>query len=140
MTIYETIKAAVPVRQAAEHYGLKVNRNGMACCPFHNDRHPSMKLNEDYYYCFSCGATGDVIDLVARLCNLGNYEAAQRLADDFGISNEPRQPTAAKTIVINFFIIMSPFKTCVHLFATVIILKTQCEIKNTKYVKSMSNI
>ena len=46
MTIYETIKAAVPVRQAAEHYGLKVNRNGMACCPFHNDRHPSMKLNE----------------------------------------------------------------------------------------------
>ena len=78
MTIYETIKAAVPVRQAAEHYGLKVNRNGMACCPFHNDRHPSMKLNEDYYYCFSCGATGDVIDLVARLCNLGNYEAASQ--------------------------------------------------------------
>ena len=38
MTIYETIKAAVPVRQAAEHYGLRVNRNGMACCPFHNDR------------------------------------------------------------------------------------------------------
>ena len=91
MTIYETIKAAVPIRQAAEHYGLKVNRNGMACCPFHNDRHPSMKLNEDYFYCFSCGATGDVIDLVARLCDLGNYEATQRIAADFGISNEPRQ-------------------------------------------------
>lgn len=39
MTIYETIKAAISVKQAAEHYGLKVNRNGMACCPFHNDRH-----------------------------------------------------------------------------------------------------
>ena len=47
MTIYETIKVAISVKQAAEHYGLKVNRNGMACCPFHNDRHPSMKLNED---------------------------------------------------------------------------------------------
>ena len=45
MNLFETIKAAVPVRQAAEHYGLKVNRNGMACCPFHNDRHPSLKLN-----------------------------------------------------------------------------------------------
>ena len=40
MTIYETIKAAISVKQAAEHYGLKANRNGMACCPFHNDRHP----------------------------------------------------------------------------------------------------
>ena len=39
MTIFEAVKAAVPVRQAAEHYGLKVSRNGMACCPFHNDRH-----------------------------------------------------------------------------------------------------
>ena len=47
MTIYETIKAAISVKQAAEHYGLKVNRNGMACCPFHNDRHPSMKLTRN---------------------------------------------------------------------------------------------
>ena len=45
MTIYETIKAAISVKQAAEHYGLKVSHNGMACCPFHNDRHPSLKLN-----------------------------------------------------------------------------------------------
>ena len=44
MTIYETIKAAICVKQAAEHYGLKVSHNGMACCPFHNDRHPSLKL------------------------------------------------------------------------------------------------
>ena len=50
MTIYETIKAAISVKQAAEHYGLKVSHNGMACCPFHNDRHPSLKLNEDYFF------------------------------------------------------------------------------------------
>ncbi len=95
MTIYESVKAAVTVRQAAEHYGLKVSRNGMACCPFHNDRHPSLKLNEDYFYCFSCGATGDVIDFVARLYGLSGYEAAQRLAVDFGISAEPGQAAAA---------------------------------------------
>ena len=92
MTIYETIKAAVPVRQAAEHYGLKVNRNGMACCPFHNDRHPSLKLNENYFFCFGCGATGDVIDFVAKLFDLGNYEAAQKTAADFGL--DPNPPAA----------------------------------------------
>ena len=95
MTMYETIKAAVPMRQAAEHYGLKTSRNGMACCPFHHDRHPSMKLNEDYFFCFGCGAKGDVIDLVARLFDLSGYEAAQRLASDFGIATEPGQAVAA---------------------------------------------
>ena len=93
MTIYETIKAAISVKQAAEHYGLKVNRNGMACCPFHNDRHPSLKLNEDYIFCFGCGAKGDVIDLVARLFGLTNLQAAQQLASDFGLNQKP--PAAA---------------------------------------------
>jgi hypothetical protein len=94
LSIFETIKAAVPIRQAAEYYELKVNRNSMACCPFHNDRHPSLKLNEEYFFCFSCGAKGDVIDFVARLYNLSNYEAAQRLASDFGISTELGQVVA----------------------------------------------
>ena len=93
MTIYETIKAAISVKQAAEHYGLKVNRNGMACCPFHNDRHPSLKLNEDYFFCFGFGAKGDVIDLVARLFGLTNLQAAQQLASDFGLNQKP--PAAA---------------------------------------------
>ena len=93
MDIFTTVKAAVTVRQAAEHYGLQVSRNGMTCCPFHDDRHPSMKLNEEYFYCFGCGATGDVIDLVARLFNLSSYEAAQKLASDFGL--DPKPPTAA---------------------------------------------
>ena len=88
MNIYESIKAAISVKQAAEHYGLKVSRNGMACCPFHNDRHPSLKLNEEYFFCFGCGAKGDVIDFVARLFDLNSYEATQRLAADFGISTE----------------------------------------------------
>lgn len=88
MTIYENIKAAISVKQAAEHYGLKVNRSGMTCCPFHNDRHPSLKLNEDYFFCFGCGAKGDVIDLVAKLFNLSSYDAAKKLAADFGITGQ----------------------------------------------------
>ena len=80
MTFFETVKNAVTVKQAAEHYGCKVNRGDMICCPFHDDRHPSMKLNEDYFYCFGCGTTGDVIDFVARLFGLSSYEAAKKLA------------------------------------------------------------
>ena len=93
MTWFELIKQVVRVPEAAAYYGLHVSRNGMACCPFHDDRHPSMKLNERYFYCFGCGATGDVIDLVARLFNLSNYEAAQKLAHDFEI--DPDKPPAA---------------------------------------------
>ena len=80
MNLFETVKSAVTVKQAAEHYGCKVNRGDMICCPFHDDRHPSMKLNERYFYCFGCGATGDVIDLVAKLLGLSSYEAAKKLA------------------------------------------------------------
>ena len=85
MNLFENVKAVVTVRQAAEHYGLKVGRGNMACCPFHNDHTPSMKLNEDYFYCFGCGASGDVIDLAARLFGLSGYDAAKKLAADFGI-------------------------------------------------------
>ena len=95
MTMYETIKAAISVKKAAEHYGLKASRNGMACCPFHHDWHPSMKLNEDYFFCFGCGAKGDVIDLVTRLFGLSSYEAAQKLAADFGIGTEPGRAVEA---------------------------------------------
>ena len=88
MNLFETVKAAVTPRMAAERYGLPIQQGNMICCPFHADRTPSMKLNEDYFYCFGCGATGDVIDLAARLFDLSKYEAVQKLAADFGISGE----------------------------------------------------
>lgn len=88
MRVFETIKAAVAPRQAAEHYGLRVLPNGMACCPFHKDRHPSMKLNEDYFFCFGCGASGDVIDFTSRLFGLSPCAAAKKLEIDFGIGAE----------------------------------------------------
>ena len=81
MDLFTQVKMAVSVKEAAEYYGLEVKRGSMVCCPFHNDRTPSMKLNEDYFYCFGCGATGDVIDLVAKLFNLSSYDAAKKLAD-----------------------------------------------------------
>ena len=91
MNQFESVKAAVPLRQAAENYGLELRRNGMTCCPFHEDAHPSLKLNEDYFFCFGCGASGDVIDFTARLFGISLKDAAEKLAADFGI--DPRPPT-----------------------------------------------
>ena len=85
MSIYTQIKKAVSVKEAAERYGLSVTRHGMARCPFHEDHSPSLKLNEDYYYCFGCHATGDVIDFTSNLLQLCKYHAARQLAADFGI-------------------------------------------------------
>ena len=90
--LFEVVKQSVTVREAAELYGIEVNRGGMACCPFHDDRHPSLKLNEDYFYCFGCGATGDVIDFTARLYNLTAKEAAEKLAQDFGLAYDSKAP------------------------------------------------
>ena len=95
MKLFESVKAAVPLRQAAEHYGLRVLPNGMACCPFHRDRHPSLKLNEDYFFCFGCGASGDVIDFTARLFGISLKDAAEKLAADFGISVDAK-PVAVR--------------------------------------------
>ena len=88
MDLFTQIKMAVSVKEAAEYYGLEVNRGNMVCCPFHADRTPSMKLNEDYFYCFGCGAHGDVIDLVAKLFGLSGYDAAKKLAANFGIAGQ----------------------------------------------------
>ena len=90
--LFEVVKQSVTVREAAELYGIEVSRSGMACCPFHDDRHPSLKLNEDYFYCFGCGATGDVIDFTARLYNLSPKEAAEKLVQDFGLSYDRKAP------------------------------------------------
>lgn len=95
MDLFTQIKMAVSVKEAAEYYGLEVNRGNMVCCPFHNDRTPSMKLNEDYFYCFGCGARR-CDRLVARLFNLSSYDAAKKLAYDFGI--DPDKPPAAAAL------------------------------------------
>ena len=91
MELFGAVKDAVTTRQAAEFYGIDVKSNGMARCIFHNDHSPSMKLDKRYH-CFGCHADGDVINFVAGLFGLGNKEAAEKIANDFGISYEKWKP------------------------------------------------
>ena len=90
--LFETVKQSITIREAAERYGIEVKRGGMVCCPFHDDKNPSMKLNKEYFYCFGCGATDDVIDLASRLYNLSPKEAAEKLAQDFGLIYDSQAP------------------------------------------------
>lgn len=87
MINYAYIKQFITTRQAAESYGIPVNSHGMAVCPFHDDHNPSMKV-DDNFYCFGCGATGDVITFTSRLFGITPASAARKLAMDFGISLE----------------------------------------------------
>lgn len=91
MNVFETVKGAVTTREAAEMYGIEVKRNGMAVCPFHDDRNPSMKVDKRFH-CFGCGADGDVIDFTAKLYNLSPKEAAEKLAQDFGLTYDSHAP------------------------------------------------
>lgn len=84
MNVFEVVKGNVTARQAAEAYGLKVGRTGMACCPFHSDKSPSMKLDERYY-CFGCGVTGDAVNL----------------AEDFGLNYDSRQKPRVRPRIRN---------------------------------------
>lgn len=88
MNVFGTVKTSINLGEAAEHYGIEINRYGKALCPFHNDRHPSMVVYDDHYHCFACGEHGDVIDLVANLYGLPVLDAANKLAHDFGISQD----------------------------------------------------
>ena len=90
-SVFEVVKQSVTAREAAELYGIAVGRGGMACCPFHDDRHPSMKVDARFH-CFGCGADGDVIDFTARLYDLSPKEAAEKLAQDFGLSYDSKAP------------------------------------------------
>lgn len=82
MNIFSEVKEHLTARKVAEYYGLQVKRNGLACCPFHDDKHPSMKIDKNYH-CFACGVGGDAIDYVSRMFGLSQYDAALKLIVDF---------------------------------------------------------
>ena len=82
MANYSVLRHAAPLEETAERYGTV--RRGFMRCPFHEDRVPSLKLYDDHFHCFGCGAHGDVVDLTAGLLGCSKAEAARRLVADFG--------------------------------------------------------
>ena len=67
---------AMPIEDVAKELGIGVGRH-KALCPFHEDRHPSLRFKGNRFKCFACGVSGDVIDLVMRYKNIGFKEAVE---------------------------------------------------------------
>ena len=86
MSIYDDVKQSLNIREVIEFYGVKVGRNGSFCCPFHNEKHPSASIKNDYFNCFACGVGGVLITFTAKLHGIGNYDACKKLAEDFGLN------------------------------------------------------
>ena len=122
MNFFETVKQTVTTRQAAERYGLSVNQSGMTRCPFHEDHNPSMKV-DDRFYCFGCGASGDVIDFTARLFGISLKDATEKLAADFGISADAKpvavrrnpfrlEELRCRRVLTDYLHLLKEWKTC----------------------------
>lgn len=79
----EEIKQAVTMPEILSRYGMKPNRAGFICCPFHNDKTPSMKVYVDSYHCFGCGAHGDIFSFVMEYEGIPFREAFIRLGGTY---------------------------------------------------------
>lgn len=79
----QTIKDRLTMREVLLHYGYEPNRAKFICCPFHNEKTPSMKIFEKDYHCFGCGVNGDVITFVQQLFSLSFPEALKKIDIDF---------------------------------------------------------
>ena len=102
MNLFETVRTNVKAIDVVLMAGFQPNRSKMICCPFHNDKHPSMKVDRRYF-CFGCGARGDAIDFVSNYYGLSLKEAAEKIISDFGLpynntgyAGGVRKPIAAK--------------------------------------------
>ena len=95
MGIYSQIKEQIGARDVAEHYGMRVGRNGMMICPFHEDTTPSMKVDK-YYYCFGCHDKGDVIRFASKLFDMTPYETALKLVEDMNLKMTSESRPAAR--------------------------------------------
>jgi DNA primase len=87
------VKEEANFEQILRHYGLKAFGAGtqrMVLCPFHKDTNPScsVHLERNVFNCFGCGAHGSVLDFVARIENASIHEAAARIAEICGLSDD----------------------------------------------------
>ena len=85
MSIFDLVKVNVTTYDVAVLEGFNPTKNKLICCPFHGEKHPSMKVDKRYF-CFACGEKGDVIDFVGKLYGLNPKDAAEKIVADFGLS------------------------------------------------------
>ena len=114
MADFQKIRQEIPIEEVARWLGIEV-QNGKARCPFHNDQTPSMSFKEGRFKCFGCDASGDAIDLVARLKHLSTTDAAQSITEGFHIHMSA--PVQKKPAAISHEPISRYIDQCIEAFA-----------------------
>ena len=96
--VFEAVKESVTTRQAAEYYGVQVGRNGMACCPFHDDKTPSFYVSpaKGLCKCFACGKGGNAVHFIMEHEQMSYPEALKYLAKKYGIEIKERNYPARR--------------------------------------------
>lgn len=69
------IKDQTKMIDVVRRYGIDVNRAGFCRCPFHDEKTASMKIYDKSFYCYGCGAGGDVFDFVMQIEHCGFAQA-----------------------------------------------------------------
>lgn len=77
---------ALDLRGALEFYGVRFNGHGAALCPFHNEKTASFRVKGDYWHCFGCGESGDLIKFVRKTFGMNYTDALDAICRDFGIA------------------------------------------------------
>lgn len=98
--VFQECRERVTAQEAAQFYGLTFDRRGVALCPFHDDRHPSMSFKGGRFRCWACQASGDSIDFTMHYLGLSSpLEAVKRLNEDFHLSLPLHgKPTATERV------------------------------------------
>ena len=94
------IKESITMADICDKYGISVNRNHKAICPFHSDSNPSMHIypGKRGYFCFVCGSHGDVVSFVQKYFQITFSEALKRIDSDFGLNLGISNPLSADEI------------------------------------------
>lgn len=85
--IIRDIKERVSAIDVCNKYGVAVNRAGFACCLFHQEKTPSMRVypGSGGFHCFGCHEGGSIIDLVMQLFSVSLDEACVMIDRDFSL-------------------------------------------------------
>ena len=145
--IFETVRENISVPDAAQFYGIS-SRNGNVRCIFHADNTPSMKLYDDRFHCFGCGAHGDVTDLTAQMFGLSKIDAARKLCSDFGLSDHtyiaaPKRcirPMTEREKIHLAFDVLTDYIAMLKDFRTAYIPSIEDETPDPRFIESLQQL
>ena len=97
---FEIVKEQVDIVDVARSYGIEFTRGNKAHCPWHTDKTPSLSFKNNRFRCFSCGESGDVIDLVCILTSQVPKDALREINQSYHLGLDLEAPVSTEVITM----------------------------------------